>query len=112
MKASAMKKASRNKAPQLFLCAEDDSDDKEVRKVEKYDKLENYPGSNTLFVYVSSICNPECFYVQRGGSKSVELDKVVHEMSNFYDNDVNRKMNSLSEVRKKISYNRINCVCV
>ena len=49
-------------------------------------------------VFVSGVESPSEFYVQKIGSRSVELDKLTAEMTQFYEEETNRKLMSLSAV--------------
>ena len=49
-------------------------------------------------VFVSGVETPSEFYVQKIGSRSVELDKLTAEMTLFYEEETNRKLMSLSAV--------------
>ena len=88
----------------LFLTSEafgadDDASSSNVDGRQTQEHL--YPTSedNLMEVFVSAISNPGCFYVQKIGTKSVELDRLGEEMTDFYNNSENREAHVLTEVR-------------
>jgi Tudor domain len=42
-------------------------------------------------VFVSAVRNPHHFYVQLVGTRSIELDRLVEEMTDYYFNDAIKK---------------------
>ncbi len=57
----------------------------------RQEELKATSADNLVEVYVSSICNPGHFYVQKVGPTSIALDKLVQDMTAFYDQDENRE---------------------
>ncbi|XP_076337524.1 tudor and KH domain-containing protein-like [Tachypleus tridentatus] len=49
-------------------------------------------------IYVSAVEDPGSFWVQTVGTKSVQLDKMVEEMTEFYMQQCNQELNQVSEV--------------
>ena len=58
---------------------------------------ENY----VVEVYVSFITDPSFFYIQKVGPGSIALDKLVQDMSSYYDQDYN-KVNIVEKVSKVV----------
>ena len=92
----------------LFLTSEGHSGesgaDLSPRKKADFERLSCSAGIQTMGVFVSAISDPDLFYVQKCGSKSVDLDKLVHEMTAFYDSGtLNSEAYILSEVKTQSS---------
>ena len=87
----------------LYLTSEEDpkSGDKGRRIEPNYQQEELLPtgGDKVIEVYVSSILNPSQFYVQKVGPESVALDKLVQDMTAYYEVMANQKMNEISIVK-------------
>ena len=66
----------------------------------RQEELRPTSGDNLVEVYVASIADPGHFYVQKIGPSSVELDKLVEDMTAFYDVEANREMHQLAEVNQ------------
>ncbi|XP_022238896.1 tudor and KH domain-containing protein-like isoform X2 [Limulus polyphemus] len=49
-------------------------------------------------VFVSAVENPGSFWVQTVGTKSVQLDKMVEEMTEFYTQQCNQELTRVSQV--------------
>lgn len=56
-------------------------------------------GDEIIEVYVSSIADPTTFYVQKVGPRSIALDKLVEEMTAYFELESNRKKLKPSEVK-------------
>ena len=85
----------------LYLTSEEDNKCVIPGNTEpKYQQEELRPtgADNVIEVYVSSILHPSQFYVQKVGPESVALDKLVQDMTAYYDNPANRKLNELTKV--------------
>lgn len=83
----------------LFLNYQDDSNEEANINIGwKQEALELIGGDNVMEVFVSGVESPSEFYVQKIGSRSVELDKLTAEMTQFYEEETNRKLMSLSAV--------------
>lgn len=50
-------------------------------------------------VYVSAVENPSQFWVQVIGPGAVALDKLVEEMTAYYNNEDNKELHALKKVR-------------
>ena len=85
----------------LYLTAEEDPKSHTTNIVEpKYrqEKLQPTCEDKVVEVYVSSISSPSQFYVQKVGPESIALDKLVQEMTAYYEITANQKLNELTEV--------------
>jgi len=83
----------------LFLSYQDDTTEEANFNIGwKQEALELIGGDNVMEVFVSGVETPSEFYVQKIGSRSVELDKLTAEMTLFYEEETNRKLMSLSAV--------------
>lgn len=49
-------------------------------------------------VYISSLENPGCFWVQLVGTQSIDLDKLVEDMTNYYSHEPNQESHALTSV--------------
>ena len=59
-------------------------------------RLSSWPeGRDFVEVYVSSVANPDTFFVQILTSMSLQLDEVVKEMSQYYSKEREVKARSL-----------------
>ena len=61
--------------------------------------LEVIAGDNAIDVLVSGVETPSEFWVQKVGPKSVDLDKMTLEMTNFYSDLPNRKLLTLDSLQ-------------
>ena len=89
------------KPPLLYLTAEQDPKSEiQGTLTPKYQQEELRPtgGDKVIEVYVSSILTPSQFYVQKVGPQSVALDKLVQEMTAYYEITANQKINELTNV--------------
>merc|ERR1719158_2030686 len=89
------------KPPLLYLTAEQDPKSDihgTITPMYQQEELRPTGGDNVIEVYVSSILNPSQFYVQKVGPQSIALDKLVQEMTAYYEITANQKLNALSEV--------------
>lgn len=50
-------------------------------------------------VYVSAVCSPSKFWVQLFGTQSIELDRLVDEMTDFYESLENQEMSQVSNLK-------------
>ena len=85
----------------LYLTAEEDPKstlDSSVQPKYQQEKLRPTGEDNVVEVYVSSILSPSQFYVQKVGPESIALDKLVQEMTAYYEITPNQKLNMLNEV--------------
>ena len=64
---------------------------------ETYERLQMCAGDTAIPVLVSSVRDPGAFFVQKKGPGSIKLDKLVKEMTEFYETDVNRSMTGLTD---------------
>ena len=100
---------------QLFLTADGDESAAEQAKTKgDFEELKQAKGEESMEVFVSAISSPAHFFVQKArqyfmtffgrnymnillqvGPKSVDLDKLVAEMTTYYENPVNQLANSL-----------------
>jgi len=64
---------------------------------ETYERLQMCAGDTAMPVLVSSVKDPSTFFVQKKGPGSIKLDKLVKEMTEFYETDVNRSITGVSE---------------
>lgn len=92
-----------HQTPQLFLTSENgvDSETSQLFRpngMEKTEKLIQSAGDKVMAVYVSSIADPGFFYVQKVGPRSIDLDKLVDEMTAFYEVPANRESNQVKMV--------------
>ncbi|KAG1696135.1 Tudor and KH domain-containing [Nymphon striatum] len=62
----------------------------------RYEQL--LPSSSDGFIetYSSAVINPSKFYLQNIGPRSIELDKMMEDMTKFYCDEMNRKNYTLS----------------
>lgn len=51
-----------------------------------------------LEVYVSAVADPGCFWVQVRSPKSVELDHLVDEMTEYYSQEENKQIHAIKEL--------------
>lgn len=86
--------------PALFLTSENDEDvvAPPSSAEDQFEKLRLTTGETSLGVYVSSVCTPSQFFVQKVGPRSVDLDRLVEEMTAFYDGEAERRSCALTEV--------------
>ena len=84
----------------LFLASESHSDESSSDLSTKYtfEELAATSQDAIIEIYVSSITNPGQFFVQKVGPRSIALDKLVQDMSAFYDQDHNRDSFVLKKV--------------
>ena len=82
----------------LFLTAESDEAEPPSKDSIKTEELEATSGDLLIEVYVSSVNSPNDFHVQKVGPKSVELDKLVQNMSSWYESDDNQLECSLTRI--------------
>lgn len=54
-------------------------------------------GEGTLEVYVSAIASPSRFWLQLVGPQSLRLDKLVVEMTDYYEIEENRQMHKIAD---------------
>ena len=52
---------------------------------EKYERLQPAAGFQRMGVFVANMVDPERFFVQKVGPSSIALDKLVQEMTNYYE---------------------------
>ncbi|TRY76853.1 hypothetical protein TCAL_03528 [Tigriopus californicus] len=89
-----------NQTPHLFLTSENGVDSEtshlfRPKESEKTETLVQSAGDKVMAVYVSSIADPGFFYVQKVGPRSIDLDKLVDEMTAFYEVAANRESNQV-----------------
>lgn len=87
--------------PPLFLTADDSCHEEKESAMSKnsafnVEELSVTYGSDLIELYVSSVIDPGYFYVQKVGPKSIALDKLVSDMTIFYDNVENRLATTVS----------------
>jgi len=83
----------------LFLSYQDDVNEEASLSYRggKQEVLELMGGDNVLEVFVSGVESPTEFYVQKIGPRSVDLDKLTAEMTQFYEEEANRNCPSTLE---------------
>lgn len=64
---------------------------------ETYEILQMCAGDTAIPVLVSSVKDPGMFFVQKKGPGSIKLDKLVKEMTEFYETDLNRSLSAMGE---------------
>jgi len=90
---------TKTKQPLFLSCQDDDNEQANISdKVGKQEELELIGGDNVLEVFVSAVESPAEFYVQKIGPRSVDLDKLTEEMTQFYNEELNRKLMALPTV--------------
>lgn len=62
----------------------------QVKETPKVEQLRATSGDGLIEILVSSVCDPFEFYVQIVGVCSVQLDKLVEDMTTFYEQENNR----------------------
>ncbi|KAK9505538.1 hypothetical protein O3M35_009566 [Rhynocoris fuscipes] len=67
-------------------------------KVPSYEKLITSTNDSMLQVYVSAVADPTHFWLQLISPRAVELDHLVDNMTEYYENEENRKLHKLNEV--------------
>lgn len=70
-----------------------------MRTIPKVEPLKATSGDGLIEILLSSICDPFEFYVQIVGVSSVQLDKLVEDMTMFYEQDINRRPLDPNQVR-------------
>eukprot|EP00095_Tigriopus_kingsejongensis_P000961 maker-scaffold83_size396513-snap-gene-1.19 protein:Tk00961 transcript:maker-scaffold83_size396513-snap-gene-1.19-mRNA-1 annotation:"tudor and kh domain-containing protein" len=89
--------------PHLFLTSEnggvesDSSERSSSSLSQRTEKLNVSAGDKSMAVYVSAIGDPGLFYVQKVGPRSIDLDKLVEEMTSFYDQSTNKDKYRMKE---------------
>ena len=87
----------------LFLTSdsniEEESDENFVKPKSQTEELNAVNENYVVEVYVSFITDPSFFYIQKVGPGSIALDKLVQDMSSYYDQDYN-KVNIVEKVSK------------
>jgi len=89
------KDVGENTTPTLFLTAENGLNESGSSEVKSVEKLDQSMGEKGLGVFVSAISDPGKFYVQKVGAKSIELDKLVQDMTDYYKDAANRDKHRL-----------------
>ena len=86
----------------LYLTSEPDAKSElqaAIKPNYKHEELRPTGTDQVIEIYVSSILNPSQFYVQKVGPESVALDKLVQDMTAYYEVTANQKMNEISIVK-------------
>lgn len=94
-------RAPRNK-PKYLLPAKNDME--EVNSAQQKEKFIITSTNNFFEVYVSSVENPDRLWVQMIGSSTVELDRLIEQMTEYYSKIENKKQHKLSEVSVFLIY--------
>jgi len=91
-----------HKQQPLFLTSDPavngDSNHQHMKTTLEYEELITNQTDAIVEVYVCSISDPSCFYVQKVGPTSVALDKLGQDMTSFYDQ--NSESMKLDKVEK------------
>lgn len=82
----------------LFLKSEDDNLESVPSLTGEQEELQPTSTDRCMEVFVSAICTPGSFWVQKIGPRSVDLDKLTQDMTNYYDNPDNQSFHSLKTV--------------
>ena len=103
-RSSSRRSRQRNDDKQpLFLTSdsniEEESDENFVKPKSQTEELNAVNENYVVEVYVSFITDPSFFYIQKVGPGSIALDKLVQDMSSYYDQDYN-KVNIVEKVSK------------
>ena len=103
-RSSSRRSRQRNNDKQpLFLTSdsniEEESDENFVKPKSQTEELNAVNENYVVEVYVSFITDPSFFYIQKVGPGSIALDKLVQDMSTYYDQDYN-KVNIVEKVSK------------
>jgi len=89
----------RVKAQPLFLNYQSEDQFDSIISEQGYEVLEPIGGDNCCDVFVSGVDSPGKFWVQKVGQRSVDLDKLTQEMTDFYSDDTNRKLMAVTTVK-------------
>ena len=104
----------------MFLTADNQIEEETATKPSKKDvgteELSKENDDSVTEVYVSSVRDPDLFYVQKVGPSSVALDKLSQEMTAYFEQDFN-KVNLVkvslnrSKMLLKRTYDEVLCLC-
>ncbi|XP_075214996.1 tudor and KH domain-containing protein homolog isoform X2 [Lycorma delicatula] len=75
------------------------SKDEVVTKKHCFEKLVSVSSDGFLEVYVSAVESPSKFWVQMISPKTVELDHLVDQMTDYYQLPANREIHEIKEVK-------------
>ena len=87
----------------LFLSYQDDASagQETPAGVQRQEQLELVTaGDNCVEVFVSGVETPGQFWVQKVGPRSVELDKLTQEMTDFYYQPTNQELMAVNAVKQ------------
>ena len=103
-RSSSRRSRQRNNDKQpLFLTSdsniEEESDENFVKPKSQTEELNAVNENYVVEAYVSFIRDPGFFFIQKVGPGSIALDKLVQDMSLYYDQDYN-KVNIVEKVSK------------
>eukprot|EP00092_Neocalanus_flemingeri_P011602 GFUD01012503.1.p1 GENE.GFUD01012503.1~~GFUD01012503.1.p1 ORF type:complete len:462 (+),score=178.84 GFUD01012503.1:110-1495(+) len=82
----------------LFLNYEQEDQGEETSLQGEQEELKPTGLDNCMEVFVSAISTPGAFWVQKIGPKSVDLDKLTQDMTEYYKEEVNQKLHSVTSV--------------
>lgn len=82
----------------LFLSYEQEEEQQEPSLLGEQEELQPTGMDDCIEVFVSAISTPGCFWVQKIGPHSVELDRLAQEMTGYYGQDINKSTHEISTV--------------
>eukprot|EP00096_Caligus_rogercresseyi_P011936 TRINITY_DN4850_c0_g1_i1.p1 TRINITY_DN4850_c0_g1~~TRINITY_DN4850_c0_g1_i1.p1 ORF type:complete len:442 (-),score=127.67 TRINITY_DN4850_c0_g1_i1:384-1709(-) len=95
---TSLTRPSRDKTPLFLTSDQNDNDSNQSQRNSFSEELQPLNTQDAIEVYVSSIENPQSFYVQKVGPMSVKLDKLVNEMTEFYNEQINREAYTVEKI--------------
>jgi len=82
----------------LFVNYEQEDQGEETSLQGEQEELKPTGSDNCMEVFVSAISTPGSFWVQKIGPRSVDLDKLTQDMTEYYREEANQKFHEVSSV--------------
>jgi len=82
----------------LFVNYEQEDQEEETSLQGEQEELKPTGSDNCMEVFVSAISTPGSFWVQKIGPRSVDLDKLTQDMTEYYREDANQKFHEVNSV--------------
>lgn len=98
MELSQANRSPRNKASSPVNTTAASSKNVEKERKEVSEPLIATGSDGFLQVYVSAVADPGCFWVQVRSPRSVELDHLVDEMTEYYSQEENKQIHIIKDV--------------
>uniref|UniRef100_A0A0K2UDK7 Tudor domain-containing protein n=1 Tax=Lepeophtheirus salmonis TaxID=72036 RepID=A0A0K2UDK7_LEPSM len=93
---TSLTRPSRDKT--LFLTSDQNDNESPIVRDSYLEEFQPLNTQDAIEVYVSYTESPDFYYVQKVGRMSVMLDKLVQDMTTFYNEKFNREDNSVEKV--------------